>query len=113
VVWAANSTKGYQASLTVMNVSATPAANIKVTLYRNDGTAVIYTLPTIGPYSKRSFNPSTAKATRAADKTFRGAALIESTVPNALIAVVRMERKVSGVRGTTYLGEDYIGIPTP
>jgi hypothetical protein len=114
VVWAANSTKGYQASLTVMNVSSTPAANVKVTLYRNDGSEVVYMLPTIAAYSKRTFNPSIAKATRAADKTFRGAAVIESSAgSNALVALVRMERKVSGVRGTTYLGEDYIGIPTP
>lgn len=113
VVWAANSTKGYQASLTVMNVSDVPATGVQVTLYRNDGTETVYTLPTIGPYSKRSFNPSTAKATRSADKTFRGAAVVRSDGATALIAQVRMERKVSGVRGTTYLGEDYLGIPTP
>lgn len=113
VVWAANTVKGYQASLTVMNTSATPAAGIVVTLYRNDGTQVDYTLPTIGAYSKRSFNPSTAKATRAADKTFRGAAVIKTNSTAKVVAVVRMERKVSGVRGTTYLGEDYIGIPAP
>ncbi len=113
VVWAANSTKGYQASLTVMNASDVPATNVQVTLYRNDGTETVYTLPTIGPYSKRTFNPSTAKATRAADKTFRGAAVVRSDGTTALIAQVRMERKVSGVRGTTYLGEDYLGIPAP
>lgn len=113
VVWAANSTKGYQASLTVMNTSDIPASNVQVTLYRNDGTQTVYTLPTIGPYSKRTFNPSTAKATRPADKTFRGAAVVRSDGTTALIAQVRMERKVSGVRGTTYLGEDYLGIPAP
>lgn len=113
VVWAANTTKGYQASLTVMNVSDTPASNVQVTLYRNDGTETVYTLPTIGPYSKRSFNPSTARATRPADKTFRGAAVIRTDGAAAVVALVRMERRVAGVRGTTYLGEDYIGIPAP
>ncbi len=113
LVWSANTTKGYQATISVMNTSATAASNVKVTFYRNDGVNIEYKLPTLGPYSKRTFNIGTAKAYRPTDKTFRGAAVVESDGTAALLVHVYMERKVSGVKGTTYLAEDYIGVPTP
>jgi hypothetical protein len=116
MVWAANPLKGYQTSISIMNVS-NEAGNATFTakFLGNDGRKIDYpkvaTLGTIPQYSKRTFTPSTAGALKTTDKSFRGALEINSDKP--VVVIVRVERKVSGVAGYTYFGEDYLGIPYP
>lgn len=113
VVWVSNILKGYRTTISVMNVGGGNATNVHAKYYQLDGTLLkdIRLTPTnkpLLPNFRISTNPSSAKALRS-DNSFRGAVEIESDQP--VIVVVRMERKISGVKGYTMLGEDYTGVP--
>jgi hypothetical protein len=56
---------------------------------------------------KVKIDPLLAKALRT-DGSYRGGVEINSSAP--VIVTVRLERKISGVRGYTLFGEDYIGV---
>lgn len=113
VVWVSNILKGYRTSISVMNVGSSNATNVRAKYYQLDGTLIKDVLLTpsskpLKPNNRVTTNPSLAKALRT-DNSFRGAVEIESDQP--VIVVVRMERKISGVKGYTMLGEDYTGVP--
>lgn len=105
-------TTGLRAYIAVMNAGGSPAQDVKATYYNSEGSPVSeHTLAAdgspINPNAKRNSDPQGARALDARS-AFNGAVIIESDQP--LVAVVRMQRAVRGVRGIAVLGEDYNAI---
>lgn len=113
VVWSTNAAKGYRSYISVMNVGSSAATAVTAKFLKPDGsTAATVNLATgakpLAAGYKASVNPSTARALRT-DQSYRGAVEITSDQP--VVVIVRLEKKVTGVRGYSLFGEDYLGIP--
>lgn len=112
IVWSANAVKGYRTTISIMNVGGAPAGDVRAVFYKPDGTeSKTIQLSTatkpLASFIKVKTDPSLAKALRS-DGSYRGGVEILSDQP--VVVVVRIERKISGVKGYTLFGEDYIGV---
>lgn len=121
VLWTATPVKSYRSTIGITNAGG--AGKAQVTFYRNDEKSFTFSVD-LKKNGKLTFDPSTVQKSLPADQkvlrsdgSFHGAVEIHVTEaadtnnPPKLISVVRMERKVSGVTGYTYFGEDYTGVP--
>lgn len=116
--WFTNLAKGYRAYISVQNAGSAPASDVQVKFYRNDWKTEADTKTVVmaaagsplAPGARRTTDPYKAKALRI-DGNYRGAVEVISDQP--VVVIVRMERKVSGVSGYGYFGEDYIGSSNP
>ncbi len=104
-------------TISIMNISNAPAANLKVRFYYDaGGNAFSYQERSLATSSKPlakmgkiSLEPTVSGAALDANGNYIGAAEVISDVPVAVL--VRVTQKISGVPGVTLLGEDYIGMP--
>jgi hypothetical protein len=103
---------GFRTTISVMNVSGAPAANVKALYYANKGSSptAVHTLGSASNplmhYARRDTSPVAARAVEG--RGFNGAVILESDQP--IVALARVLRTVE-VNDYRTLGEDYNGIP--
>jgi hypothetical protein len=108
---------GPRATISIMNVGASPAANVSINYWykKLDGTFAAQTVKIattsakLAKFGKYSATPKVSGAALDANGNYQGAANVVSDQP--VVVVVRVSQGVTGVTGITTLGEDYTGVP--